>query len=108
MPISLAALAIAILIVLVILYLIPALQPGTAISHPGSEGEQSSSCTDGQRRYCSAGDCSGVSVCVGGMWGGCRWDQVCTPGSAVPCISGSCPQGVKECNSCGTGYGPCG
>jgi hypothetical protein len=70
------------------------------------EGAQAG-CRDGLTKYCTAGNCSGISVCVGGMWGGCRWEQSCTPGSTIPCLSQSCPYAVKECNGCGTGYGPC-
>ncbi len=65
-------------------------------------------CKDGQTQYCTLGNCTGFSTCIGGYWGGCRWDRTCTPGSRTPCLKDNCPYAIKECNECGTGYGPCG
>ena len=65
------------------------------------------SCRDGQTQYCRLGNCSGVSVCSGGAWSGCRWDRICAPGSKATCLKSSCPYALKECDECGTGYGPC-
>ncbi len=64
-------------------------------------------CRDGQTQACSTGSCSGVSSCINGIWSGCKWDTLCTPGARVPCLSNGCVYAVKECNSCGTGYGDC-
>ncbi len=64
-------------------------------------------CADGQTQQCTAGACSGVSTCIGGVWSGCKWPTSCIPGARVPCLSNGCVYAVKECNSCGTGYGEC-
>lgn len=65
------------------------------------------SCRAGDRQYCTAGNCTGTSVCMDGMWSGCTWARVCAPGTTIPCFKETCPQGIQECNSCGTGYGSC-
>ncbi len=64
-------------------------------------------CKDGQTQYCSLGNCSGFSTCVGGVWSGCRWERLCTPGSKATCLKSNCPYALKVCNECGTGYGTC-
>ncbi|MEW6036121.1 MAG: hypothetical protein AB1529_05900 [Candidatus Micrarchaeota archaeon] len=64
-------------------------------------------CRDGQTQYCSSGGCSGASTCIGGVWSGCKWEQVCTPGSRVPCTKEGCFYAVRECNACGSAWGPC-
>lgn len=64
-------------------------------------------CQAGQTQYCSSGPCPGLSTCFDGVWSGCRWDTVCTPGERVPCLKGGCSYAVKECNECGTGYTVC-
>lgn len=79
---------------------------GPAQSQNGAAGP-TGYCKDGQTQYCRLGNCSGESVCMGGAWGGCRWDRTCTPGTKATCLKNNCPYGLKECNECGTGYGPC-
>jgi len=75
---------------------------------PSSQSQpQAPLCMSGQTRQCAAGNCTGTSVCVDGSWSGCTWKQACVPGTAVPCLSDGCPQGLKRCNPCGTGYLPC-
>jgi hypothetical protein len=64
-------------------------------------------CAEDQSRQCFVGNCSGVSTCINGAWSGCRWERVCTPGSRSTCLKDGCAYAVKECNGCGTGYGPC-
>lgn len=64
-------------------------------------------CVDGTSQACSVGSCSGISTCVDGIWSGCRWQTVCTPGSRAPCFDGACLYAVKECNGCGTGFSEC-
>ena len=64
-------------------------------------------CSEGQTQACSLGSCSGQMRCINGVWSGCRWDTICTPGSRVPCLSNGCVYAVKECDSCGTGYTAC-
>ncbi len=80
--------------------------PAASQQQPAPEGPPRS-CQDGQTQPCSTGSCSGLSRCINGVWSGCRWDTVCTPGDRVPCLSNGCVYAVKECNSCGTGYGAC-
>ncbi len=75
-------------------------------SSPGAPSAQAP-CIDGQTQYCRLGNCSGISACIGGAWTGCRWERVCEPGSRVPCLKNNCPYALKECDECGTGYGPC-
>jgi hypothetical protein len=101
-PIALL-LIIALAAVLAVPFLSPASPPG-----PGS-GNASAPvlCKDGQTRACSAGSCGGVSTCVGGVWSGCKWPRVCVPGSKVSCIQNGCAYAFKECDECGSGYGPC-
>ncbi len=79
--------------------------PAAAGSEPGQSAPRY--CRDGQTQACSAGSCSGLSTCINGIWSGCKWGTVCTPLSRVPCLSNGCVYAVKECNSCGTGYGDC-
>lgn len=62
---------------------------------------------EGQLQYCREGNCSGLSTCIGGSWGKCRWERVCSPGSKATCLENSCVYAIKVCNECGTGYGPC-
>ncbi len=76
-------------------------------SPPPPQKSQEAACTDGLTQYCRVGNCSGTSTCVGGIWGGCKWERVCVPGSKATCLKSSCPYALKECNECGTGYGPC-
>ena len=64
-------------------------------------------CADGEVRPCASGDCEGTSTCVKGVWGGCRWEQVCAPGLREPCIIQGCAYAVRECNECGTGWSEC-
>lgn len=79
----------------------------TIYAGPEPEPAGGPQCTEGQIKACSLGNCSGTSLCVGGSWGGCRWERICPPGSRLPCINNSCVYALKECNECGTGYGPC-
>ncbi|MBD3210331.1 hypothetical protein GF318_03030 [Candidatus Micrarchaeota archaeon] len=64
-------------------------------------------CTEGATQHCCIGNCSGKSTCVNGKWGPCKLDIVCRPGETVPCLERGCVTGHKECNECGTAYGPC-
>jgi hypothetical protein len=64
-------------------------------------------CIDGQKRTCTLAECTGIFTCIDGIWGGCKWAQVCVPHEREVCLSQSCPYGVRECNPCGTGFGPC-
>ena len=79
--------------------------PAPAAPEPFDRG--AGACVSGTTKYCAVGSCSGVSTCVGGVWGGCRWETRCTPGSRASCLDGGCSYAVKECNECGTGYGAC-
>jgi hypothetical protein len=81
--------------------------PGAAPESQPSSPSSGGLCTEGQTQACSIGSCSGVSRCINGVWSGCRWDTVCTPGTKVPCLSNGCVYAVKECNQCGTGYTDC-
>jgi hypothetical protein len=78
-----------------------------SVSPRPAQQNNAAMCRDGQTQYCSLGNCSGLSTCIGGAWSGCRWEQVCTPGSTATCLKSSCPYALKVCNECGTGYGPC-
>jgi hypothetical protein len=64
-------------------------------------------CEDGEQKDCAIGECPGTSTCKNGVWGVCKWKKICEPGSVVACIEYGCAQGSKQCNECGTGYGPC-
>ena len=64
-------------------------------------------CVEGQTKGCTVGPCDGLSTCLNGRWGPCRWETVCTPGTEAPCTQNGCAYAYKECNECGTGYGPC-
>jgi hypothetical protein len=83
-----------------------AFQPAQGVPDSGAPAG-AGICQDGQARPCVVGNCSGQSTCVGGAWGGCKWERVCTPKTSVPCINGSCAYAIRTCNECGTGYGPC-
>ncbi len=80
--------------------------PAVNLHYP-SEDKAERLCSEGQIRNCTVGGCTGVSTCASGRWGGCKWEMVCTPGIRAPCLNNSCVYAYKECNECGTGYGPC-
>lgn len=80
----------------------PSVQPSQQTQDTGTKF-----CKEGDTRTCASGSCQGVSRCLNGVWSGCRWDTVCTPGQRVPCLSNGCVYAVKECNSCGTAYTEC-
>jgi hypothetical protein len=65
-------------------------------------------CEDNQTHACTSGSCNGTSTCVDNSWSSCTWEKICVPGSRAMCIEDGCAYAVKECNECGTGYGPCG
>ncbi|MEW6722800.1 MAG: hypothetical protein AB1324_06060 [Candidatus Micrarchaeota archaeon] len=65
------------------------------------------SCRDGETRPCSVNACAGTSVCAGGSWSGCTWEQKCVPGAKVSCIREGCVYAFRECDDCGSGYGEC-
>jgi hypothetical protein len=69
--------------------------------------ESEPACEENDTRSCSVGECTGISTCRNGGWGGCKLEMICQPGEKVACTEAGCAQGFKECNSCGTGYGPC-
>ncbi len=97
------------LAVLVLILAYGFIAPRTPISiGPGQGAQQpAAACTEGQSSTCRIGNCSGVSTCIAGSWSACRWEQVCSPGSRVTCVSGGCAYAIKACNECGTGFGPC-
>ena len=64
-------------------------------------------CTTGQIKSCSVENCSGISTCINGVWGSCTWQQVCTPGTQLPCLQYGCSYAIQKCNECGTGYNAC-
>jgi hypothetical protein len=64
-------------------------------------------CTENASRQCNIGNCSGSSLCHGGAWGVCKLKLVCEPGSRVSCSEAGCVYGFRECDECGSGYGPC-
>ena len=65
-------------------------------------------CEEGETRSCTVDACAGLSKCVHGRWGVCKLDIVCVPGDRIPCVEGGpCACGYRECNDCGTAYGPC-
>lgn len=70
-------------------------------------GEEEPLCIENQTKECLVGNCTGASTCTGGGWGPCRLELVCTPGETVPCLDGPCVCGYKECNECGSAFGPC-
>jgi len=78
-------------------------------SNPTSNNIPSSpaSCAEGQTKPCSLETCTGYSSCHNGLWGACRWQLVCSPYTKTPCLNNSCVYGYKECDGCGSGYGPC-
>ena len=68
------------------------------------------SCTPNTVETCIVGSCVGVRECTNeSNWGPCVVEHVCVPGDREPCttIKGGCINGVKTCNDCGTGWGPC-
>ncbi len=69
--------------------------------------EEAAVCKEGLTQHCMVGNCSGLSACRNGRWTACRWEMVCEPGSRASCIEGGCVKGYKECDECGTSYGPC-
>ena len=81
--------------------------PGSPGALPPAQQPPPTLCTEGQTQYCAIDSCSGTRTCVGGVWSGCRWQQVCTPGSRIPCLRQDCSYAVQTCNECGSGYGPC-
>ncbi|MFZ5501488.1 MAG: hypothetical protein ACOY58_06220, partial [Candidatus Micrarchaeota archaeon] len=64
-------------------------------------------CASGETRSCQSGSCAGTSTCIQGVWSGCRWERICTPGIHEPCIEQGCAYALRECNECGTGWGEC-
>lgn len=80
---------------------------GTVDLHYPVENGQEGYCVEGQTRDCAVGACNGTSTCVNSRWGGCKWKTLCTPGTKAPCLEHGCAYAYKECNECGTGYGPC-
>lgn len=64
-------------------------------------------CEDGTIKSCSVGNCTGKSACSGGSWGACKLNLVCEPGSRISCSEVGCVYGFRECDECGSGYGPC-
>jgi hypothetical protein len=64
-------------------------------------------CSENLTKSCSVGNCTGVSTCRGGNWGSCKLDLVCEPGSRISCSEVGCVYGFRECDECGSGYGPC-
>ncbi|MFH0884841.1 MAG: hypothetical protein V1861_03970 [Candidatus Micrarchaeota archaeon] len=81
--------------------------PGAQAGATAPPSTAQHACKDGQTQYCKLGNCSGFSMCTGGVWGGCRWERICSPGSMATCLENNCPYALKECNECGSGYGPC-
>jgi len=76
--------------------------------YPGQTAQDlSQGCLDGQAMSCTIGECSGIKTCQGGAFGTCKWDIVCASGTRISCLNNSCVYAYKECNSCGSGYGPC-
>jgi len=94
------------LLILTLAYIVYVVFVPEAVSVPG-DTHRALYCTDGERRACTAGSCSGISTCVGGSWGGCDWQKVCEPGSRELCIKDGCAYALKECDECGTSWGPC-
>ena len=64
-------------------------------------------CQENITRTCQVGNCTGLSLCRGGKWGACKLEFVCEPGSRVSCSDVGCVYGFRECDECGSGYGPC-
>ncbi len=64
-------------------------------------------CEENGTKSCTVGNCTGISTCSGGNWGGCKLDLVCEPGSRIACSEVGCVYGFRECDECGSGYGPC-
>jgi len=78
----------------------------TSAANTGLSPSQAS-CHEGDTKQCTLESCSGFSTCHGGSWGVCRWKVVCAPYSKASCLNNSCVYGYKECDGCGSGYGPC-
>ncbi len=91
------------LVIVYALFFAPTITIG--LHYPVEGGQET--CTEGQTQSCRVGACTGISTCTGGSWGGCKWKTVCTPGTKAPCTLQGCAYAYKECNECGTGYGPC-
>ncbi|MFH0737840.1 MAG: hypothetical protein V1827_04235 [Candidatus Micrarchaeota archaeon] len=102
-PLPLAFLSILIIILSYILYLAFFPQEVDVIG----DSHRALYCTDGEKRACTIGACSGISACSGGAWGGCSWERICEPGSRELCIQDGCAYALKECDGCGTSWGPC-
>jgi len=66
-------------------------------------------CEAGETRDCLTHDgCDGTQRCVDYEWTPCKKNRmVCRPGQRKACAYTPCKVGHKECNECGTGYGPC-
>jgi len=104
-PVNMAVLAVLALLalILVCICLLYYGAPPTLLSG----GAETLYCHDGDIMACAVGPCNGLASCIGGVWSGCRWERVCMPGSTKICQDQLCPSGIRECNQCGTGYGPC-
>jgi len=101
-PMIFAGILVLFLISMALIFYAPAPPPQPAEKLPPP------ACMDGQTRSCTTGGCSGIATCKDGKWWGCRWNQTCRPGARAPCLNDNgCSYAVKECNDCGTGYGPC-
>ncbi|HSB47450.1 MAG TPA: hypothetical protein VLD37_05530 [Candidatus Bilamarchaeum sp.] len=94
-------------LLLIVGYVVFISLPEPRAAQPESGAEPLPRCQSGQTQYCKSGPCSGVATCADGIWSGCRWDTMCTPGERLPCLKGACSYAVRECNSCGTGFGEC-
>ncbi|NYZ73913.1 hypothetical protein H0O00_02110 [Candidatus Micrarchaeota archaeon] len=104
-PINIAVLAGFVLLALVLTLVFIAYYGGPSIT--GEEWSTSSLCTHGDTKPCTTGPCNGTAICINGIWSSCRWEKVCVPGTRLSCTKLSCFYAVRECNQCGTGYGPC-
>ena len=104
--INLAVLAGFVFLILVLAFIIMSYY-GAGMPITGEESSAPSLCFHGDRKPCTAGACEGTAICINGVWAGCTWEKTCVPGSRLPCTNALCLYAVKECNSCGTGYGPC-
>ncbi|MDD5171811.1 MAG: hypothetical protein PHF60_02130 [Candidatus ainarchaeum sp.] len=105
-PTNLAVLAVLVFLVLVLALIFLTYYGPVPIFTSQGTGEPSS-CVHGDTKPCLVGPCDGTVICINGIWSGCRWEEICVPGSRTACTQFSCPYGMKECNECGTGYGPC-
>ncbi|MCX6770327.1 MAG: hypothetical protein NT051_06690 [Candidatus Micrarchaeota archaeon] len=65
-------------------------------------------CTEGQTKQCNLSDCKGTISCETGRFTECRLGRkVCIPKSRTGCNLDGCHFGLRECDSCGTGFGEC-